>query len=118
VWRLVGDLTRRSPFSLESGRLNPLIGVVGLVLVVAGLVCLARWRPPLPVAVYTAFALLIPVTSAVVGPRPRMLLAAFPLAVFLATRLRGRSFRIVLGLSIVGLLAITMVTSTTLAATP
>ena len=76
--------------------------------------------PDLPLAVksYTVAALVIPALSYAVGPRPRMLLAAFPLAVLAAGRLPTRAYNVVLGTSVVLLVALTYVTTTTLAAVP
>jgi hypothetical protein len=118
VASLVTSAVRDPIPSLQSGRLNALVGMVGLALVVAGLLLLARAWLPLPVLVYTAAALLVPLTSDVVGPRPRMLIAAFPLAIVIASKLRARQLATFLALSAVGLFLTTLVISTTLAMTP
>ena len=115
--RLEGVITT-PPTSLASGRLNDVIADVGIVLVVLALVWLARTPMPLAVKAYTAAALVIPALSYAVGPRPRMLLAAFPLAAFGAARLSNRAYYAVLGTSVILLVALTYVTTTSLAAVP
>jgi hypothetical protein len=114
--RLEGVITA-PPTSLAPGRLNDLIADLGLVLLIAALVWVLRTAMPLAVKSYTVAALVIPALSYAVGPRPRMLLAAFPLAV-LAAGLPTRAYNIVLGTSVVLLVALTYVTTTTLAAVP
>ena len=82
------------------------------------LVWAIRSSLPLAVKVYTAAALVVPCLSYAVGPRPRMLLAAFPLAALGAARLSSRAFNIVLTASIVLLVGLTYITTTSLAAVP
>jgi hypothetical protein len=118
VLRRIGGLFRRPPISLESGRLNDLIATIGIVAVIAALVWVVRTAMPLAVKAYTIAALAIPALSYAVGPRPRMLLAAFPMAALLADRLPARTYNIVLGTSVVLLIGLTYVTTTTLAAVP
>jgi hypothetical protein len=115
--RLEGVVTN-PPVSLAPGRLNDVIADVGVVLVIAALVWVLRTQMPLAVKAYTVAALVIPALSYAVGPRPRMLLAAFPLAAFGAGRLSNRAYNIVLGTSVILLVALTYVTTTTLAAVP
>src|SRR5262245_7708170 len=118
VVRRIGGLFTRPPVSLESGRLNDLIATIGIVAVIAALVWVVRTAMPLAVKSYTIAALAIPSLSYAVGPRPRMLLAAFPLAALAAGRLPTRTYNIVLGTSVVLLIGLTYVTTTTLAAVP
>ena len=112
-----GDLFHHLP-SLQSTRLDPLIVVAGLALVVASLLYLRRAEWPMSIKLYTAAALLLPLTSVAVGPRPRILMAAFPLAILAATRLRGRLFVAVLLVSGVTLGLLSYLAATSLAVTP
>jgi len=111
-------LFRSPPTSLDSGALNDLIAIAGTVFLVAGLVWVWRARWPLAVRAYAAAALIVPALSYAVGPRPRMLLAAFPLSIYGAEHLRRRAYMSVLTVSIMLLVALTYVTTTSLAAVP
>jgi len=115
--RIQGVITR-PPISFASGRLNDVIATIGIVVVIAALVWVLRTTMPLAVKVYTVAALVIPALSNAVGARPRMLLAAFPLAALLAGRLSNRGYNILLATSVVLLVALTYVTTTTFAAVP
>lgn len=117
VRRIAGAITS-PPTSLDSGRLNDFIADVGIVFVVLALVWVWRAGWPLAVRAYTVAALVIPSISNAVGPRPRMLLAAFPLAALGAVHLRPRAYNAVLFGSIVLLVGLTYVTTTSLAAVP
>lgn len=68
--------------------------VLGLCLIftIAAVVCLVGSGLPGPVNVYTAGVLLLPLVSAILGPRPRFVLSAFPLFIALAIKVRGRPF--------------------------
>ncbi len=114
----ITGLIKRPPTSLQSGRLNDLVPMIGIVFVASALWWTLRSALPLGVKVYTAAALLIPALSYAVGPRPRMLFAAFPLAILGAAQLPRRGYNIVLGASVVLLVLLTYVTTTTLAAVP
>ena len=118
IVRRLGGVITKPPTSLAPGRLNDLIAVIGLVLLIAAVVWVLRSSIPLAVKTYTVAALAIPALSYAVGPRPRMLLAAFPVAALAAGRLPTRAYRIVLGTSAILLVALTYVTTTTLAAVP
>ncbi|HET6793550.1 MAG TPA: hypothetical protein VFH45_03865 [Acidimicrobiales bacterium] len=104
--------------SLRSSGLNYLILNLGLVFVVGSLLLLRRSRLPGPVTLYTVAALLLPLTSVAVGPRPRMLLAAFPVAIAAAVRMSRRGFAVAAGLSAAGLACLSLLAATSLAATP
>jgi len=106
------------PTSLESRALNDLVWVLGTLAVAGGVVLLLRWRPPAPVAVYGLVATAMVMASHNVGPRPRMLLAAFPLVMAAAVELRGRSHRVLVLTNAVLLAVLTAITLTTLAAVP
>jgi hypothetical protein len=104
--------------SLAPRELNDLIGTLGVAFVVVTVLLLLRWRPPVPVAIVGVGTALLPLVSQQIGPRPRMLLAAFPLVVALAIPVRGRAFTALLGGSAVALTALTAVTLGSQAATP
>ena len=104
--------------SFAGNQLNGLVGAAGVVVLVLALVLLARWRPPAPVIAYAVVAIALPVMSAHVGPRPRMLLAAFPLVVAIAVTARPRVFRVVAPVSCVLLVVLAAVVFTSRAATP
>jgi hypothetical protein len=116
VFQRVAGVLTRWPLSLESGRLNDLIAVGGFVIVGFGLWATWRSRWPLVVRVYTAAALIIPSLSIAVGPRPRMLFAAFPVAGMVAQSQRW--YRVLLWGSVIGLVVLTHIVSSSLAATP
>src|SRR4051794_182836 len=111
-------LVTHPPTSFASGRLNDLVAVAGVVVVVLSLRALWRWRAPLMVRAYTATALLVPTLSIAVGPRPRMLFGAFPMAVLASERWSGRAHRVAVVASAVVLVAVTIVITTSLASTP
>lgn len=116
VSRAVGAVTHLP--SLKPAGLNDLIGTLGLALAVVGLVWVWRSAWPLAVKAYTIAAIVLPLTSHAVGPRPRMLLAAFPLAIAGAERLSPRAYRAVLGVSAVLLVGLTYATASSYAAVP
>ena len=104
--------------SLQPGGLNGIVTVVGTAAV--GVALWLLWRSDLPriVQIYGVLALAMPLTSEAVGPRPRMLLAAFPMALIGADRLSPRAYRLATIGSAVGLVVFTVITTTSLAATP
>lgn len=104
--------------SLSPGGLNELSWWLGLVLVGIGVVALLRWRPPLAISAYGIAAVAASMASLQVGPRPRMILAAFPLLLAAGVIVSGRRYRILLGLFVIGTIALSAVTFATLAATP
>ena len=104
--------------SLRPGGLNGVLVILGTVAVGAGLWFLWRSAVPRTMQVYGTFALVMPLTSAAVGPRPRMLLAAFPLALVGAEVLSPRAYRLAVIGSAVGLVLLTILTTTTLSTTP
>jgi hypothetical protein len=111
-------LFERPALDLGPLHLNPLVGTLGLVFALVALVLLWQWRPPAPVAVYAVTAVGMAVVSAHVGPRPRMLLAAFPLVAAVGVRTRGKAFAAVLATSAVLLVVLSALVFTTKAATP
>jgi len=76
---------------------------VGLLVLLAGLWALWRWRPPGTLWLYTAGAIGLALLARTLGPRPRFLLTAIPLIWALAVWLREEHFRVVLSASATGL---------------
>jgi len=106
------------PPSLHSAGLDGLVLMLGLVFIAAALLGLRRVAWPRPLVAYTVAALLLPLTSVAVGPRPRILMAAFPVAILAATRIRGRAFTAVVITSGVALGFASYLGATSLAMTP
>lgn len=107
---------------MDPGRLNPFVGVLGIVAALVGVWWLLRaWylrRLPPEVAVFALAELALAITSYDIGLRPRLLLAAFPIAIAAAYALRGRWYQIVAWSSTVVLVVLAWVTFVSLAATP
>lgn len=78
----------RSPF--DDG--DQFVLGLSLLFAVAAVACLARAGLPGPANVYVAGVLALPLLSAILGPRPRFVLAAFPLFVGLAVVARRPAF--------------------------
>lgn len=116
--RRVGQALTGTAPSLAPGGLNIQAVAVGVLLAVVGIVCMIRWRPPLPIAVFTLAAVLTACASVNVGPRPRLLLGAFPVAIAVAKYVRGRLFVAVVTVSALGMIALTALTVGSLAVTP
>lgn len=85
---------------------------VGLLLVIATLVLMVRWRPPAIIWAYTIGILLPSLLSQTLGARPRFIFTAFPLLVALAWQVRGAWYSAVLGCFAV-LLALSTIIYTT-----
>jgi hypothetical protein len=97
----VADFVTSGQVSLASRGLVPLAVTFGVLVGAAGVAALVIWRPPWPVIVYAVLALGMAVSSSVIGPRPRMLLGAFPLIMALAVVVSGRAFAWMIGASTV-----------------
>ena len=104
--------------SLRSGGLNDLVWVSFAAIGVWCMLELWRWQPPLPVLAYGLAAAGLALVSYQVGLRPRMLLVAFPVVLAVGVRKTGRSYRTVLSVSVVLLIAFSTLTFASLAATP
>jgi hypothetical protein len=115
--RVGQSLTGPAP-SLAPGGLNIQTVGVGVLLAVVGITFMIRWRPPLPVAVFTLATVLTACASVNVGPRPRLLLAAFPVAIAVAKLVRGRLFVAIVTVSALGMVAMTALTVGSLSVTP
>ena len=97
---------------------NVTLIVLGALFAAVMLVLLVRSRPPGVVLVYTVAVLLMSLLTPTMGPRPRFLLSAFPLVIALADRLQPAAFSVVLAISATMLGAFTVLTMTSLLATP
>jgi hypothetical protein len=117
VERAVRVVTERSA-SLDKSGLIDVTVTVGLAVAVLGVVALWRWRPPLPVMVYGLGMIGLAAMSSAVGPRPRMVLGAFPLAMAVGVVWDGRWHRRIVGVSAAVLVALTWITFTTIAVAP
>lgn len=104
--------------SAPVGSLNTLLPVLGTGVLVVALVLLLLWRPSGAVIAYTLTASAIVLVSASIGARPRILLAAFPLVVALAHRVRGNGFAALLAVSAACMATLMVITASTLSATP
>lgn len=94
--------------------LNYVVGLVGAVLLAVMLVLLYRQRRRVSVEaiVWTLGITFLMVTSSNVPPNPRLLITAFPLLMVVAYYVRGKWFRVLLGVNailFVGLSALTFV---------
>ena len=118
VWKRMFGLFHHFPTSFHPGSLNDLVAVGGVIIVILSFVLLWRSRWPIAVRSYTAAALAIPVLSVAVGPRPRMLFGAFPVAVAVAEKSSRRVYRVAVIASAVVLIAVTVVITTSLSSTP
>ncbi len=77
-----------------------------------------REAQPLPVVAYGLAAVVLFATSSPVGLRPRFIMLAFPLTIAAASRFEGRAYRLVLGLSVIGLALMSVETLTSWAVFP
>ncbi|HEU5001807.1 MAG TPA: hypothetical protein VFW71_03385 [Actinomycetota bacterium] len=72
--------------------LNALTSILALLLVAGAVVLMVQWRPPLILWLYAAPILLVAVWFNTFLALPRLALAAFPLFIAAARRLRGPAF--------------------------
>lgn len=103
----------RQPFDI-----NGIVSTLSVVFVLGGLALLVWWRPPATLTIYAVVVILPVLLSAAISSRPRFALTAFPLVIAYARVTRGWAFSIVLACSGVLLGALTILTLSTLAATP
>ncbi|MCU1453250.1 MAG: hypothetical protein JWN46_1396 [Acidimicrobiales bacterium] len=87
--------------SLGARGFDNLLMLFGVVWVALSLWALWRWRPPLAVWVFALVTVAMAVGSMNIGPRPRMLIGAFPLVV--APAVRGRAHWVLAGAYAIGL---------------
>jgi hypothetical protein len=90
-----------------SGVVAQAVLMIGLITMVALIVCFVRWKPPAVLTIWTAGILFLAVTSESQGARPRYLLTAFPLIIAAARELDGEVFRWVLAISAALLIVMT-----------
>jgi hypothetical protein len=81
--------------------------IVGIVFAAVGLYWAFRQRQPAVVLAYAVASVCMALLSAPVSLRPRFILIAFPVIVAWALRFKGRSFRVVVALSLVAWAALT-----------
>jgi Mannosyltransferase (PIG-V) len=104
--------------SLHAGGLNIQVVAFGTVLAVIGIVFLLRWCPSLPVMLFGLGVVAMACASVNVGPRPRLLLPAFPVAIAVARGVRGKTFVAIAVVSALAMAVLTGITVASLAATP
>ncbi|MDQ1672896.1 MAG: hypothetical protein QOC98_1458 [Frankiaceae bacterium] len=97
---------------------NHLVALLGTVFIIGALAPLLRAGLPGHVVVYTVVTIVLILGSVTIGARPRLILAAFPLLIPLAARLSDRTFPPVLAASGTLLGAFSVLTLSTLSATP
>jgi hypothetical protein len=97
---------------------NVTVMVVGVIFLIGMLVLLVRSRPPGILLVYTVAVMGMALLTPTMGARPRFLLTAFPLVTVLAEDLPAPVFSGVLATSATLLGAFTVLTMTSLLATP
>ena len=112
------DFVTSGPIGVHEAQLNDLVWAGGWVIGLIGAWLLVRSRLQLVLKVYGAAAFVFACLSYNVGPRPRLLVSAFPVVIAFAVTIRGRSFRWLLFASAVGLAALSVLTFATLAAVP
>jgi hypothetical protein len=103
---------------VKGGEADVEVVAVGVLLAVVGISFMIRWRPPLPITLFTLATVLTACASVNVGPRPRLLLAAFPVVIATGKYLRGRLFVAVVTVSALGMIALTALTVGSLSVTP
>lgn len=100
------------------GSFNVAVCVIAIGVVVAGVVLLWRWRPPAPLAIYTAGILFPALASATLTSTPRFALTAFPLHIAAARALPATGYAVVLALSAAAMALLMTVASVSLLFTP
>jgi len=92
--QVLWDELRPSSFTWAGLNLNIVAGLVGAIVLIAGVLFLLRptRRIGLPAFVWTVGVGLLAVTSEYTPPNPRLLITAFPAVVVLAAFLRRRAF--------------------------
>jgi hypothetical protein len=106
------------PLNFATGSLNDPVQLGGLLLAVVGGWLIIRRRLPAELTVYGIGALVFAASSFNVGPRPRPLLVAFPVIIAVAASVTGWKWRVVLAASVLGLIAMSLLSFMTLSAVP
>lgn len=112
-WRRISE-TVKHPL----GDVNITLAVAGMVLIAVFLLLLIRSKTPAPAIVFAVGIVLFAAVSETIGPRPRFVLAAFPLVVLPARWVKGPAFTALVAGSATVLGALTVLSSTTRLATP
>jgi len=97
---------------------NNSVAVMGAVLAVGGVVLLVRSGLPGEVIAFALVVLALAFVSETLGARPRFILTAFPVFYAAAVRLRGVAFSTVVGMAACTLGGFTVLSVSTLLATP
>jgi len=97
---------------------NYVVSTLAVLFVIGGIVLMVRWRPPAIFWIYTVVVIGPVLLSATISSRPRFAMTAFPLLIAYARSARGMAWSALLATSGVLLGALTLLTITTLAATP
>jgi len=119
LWNLV-DFEIHNP-----GHIDVEVNLIGTAFVIVAFVVLICTRPPEKadqlgwwalLAIFSAGIVLLPVTSPLLGLRPRFVLSAFPLIMVVAYRVKNQGYLLLVGCSavVMGALLITTVTTTSL----
>ena len=113
TWTKVSFFVRH-PFT----DVNNTLVILGIAFIVVAGAVLVRARPPGILLVYTVGTVALALASQTLGARPRFVLTAFPLVAVLGARLRPRALAPVLAVSAGLLCWLTVLTTTTVLATP
>lgn len=100
-------------YDTAGAELSLLVALVGIIILVT-----IRPRPPLALFLFSATVIALAVVSSNQGMRPRFVLFTFPLIAAFAYRLRGIPFFLAVLCSAALMVAVTVVTVTTLSLTP
>jgi len=112
------DFVSHGTLGFRTGDLNDPVWAGGFLIALVGAWLIVRRRLPAALTIYGLGALLFAASSYNVGPRPRPLLAAFPVVIAIAASVSGWRWRVVLVASALGLLAMSLLTFLTLSAVP
>jgi hypothetical protein len=106
-WQATGEKVRLA--LSHPGVPDDLVPALGVLVLVVAAILLWRWKPPAIVTIYAAVVMALVLSSAVVGPRPRFFIAAFPFVVAMARPVRGPAFQALLGTSALCLGLLTLI---------
>jgi hypothetical protein len=106
-WQATGDKVRLA--LSHPGVPDDLVPALGALVLVVAAILLWRWKPPAIVTIYAAVVMVLVLSSAVVGARPRFFIVAFPFIAAMARPVRGPAFQALLGLSALCLGLLTLI---------
>jgi Mannosyltransferase (PIG-V) len=118
IFQRLSDFVHSGTLGFGTGDLNDPVWAGGFLIALVGAWLLVRRRLPAVLTIYGLGALLFAASSFNVGPRPRPLLAAFPVVIAIAASVSGWKWRVVLVASTLGLIAMSLLTFLTLSAVP